>query len=40
MTEFILTKGNMLTRTKDLKVVKHLTNNGWKVKISEFGELI
>lgn len=39
-TEFILVKQNMLTRTKDLKVVKHLINNGWKIKISNFGELI
>lgn len=40
MTEFILVKGNLSTRTKSLSVVQVMSMYGWKVKHNELSRLI
>lgn len=40
MTTFILVKGKIVTKTKNIYVVTGLKALGWKVKQSELGELL
>lgn len=40
MTEFILVKKNMQTRTRNVRVVKELIVLGWKVRLNELSELV
>jgi hypothetical protein len=40
MTEFILVKDNLTTRTVSLLAVSYLKSKGWKVKQSSFSNLI
>ena len=40
MTKFILYKNNMTWETTDINLVERLKQNGWKLKISELGQLI
>lgn len=39
-TVFILTYGNLVITTSNAKLYFILRKLGWKIKISEFGELI
>ena len=39
-TKFILIKNNITTSTRDINAVKELRKLGWKVKVSNFGEMI
>jgi hypothetical protein len=40
MTEFILTKYNLTTRTKSLSCVQVLSMYGWKIKHNELSGLL
>ena len=40
MTQFIMIKGNLQCRTRNLDVVAKLQTLGWKIKQSTLGELI
>ena len=40
MTEFVMVKGNLQCRTRNLDVVEKLQQFGWKVKQSTLGELL
>jgi hypothetical protein len=40
MTEFILVKNNLMTRTKSIHCVKVLRMYGWKIKHNELSKLI